>query len=141
MRVEELEVNKRYVFFYPLKPTPNILINLGDLNGRPVSVRVQVHSTMALLNEEPFVFRQQGGSIELTVPGYGRVYVVEGVGPNKSIVAHSAVCQRFGCPYPAIDFHPPGIGAITSLTLAFSHTYLSMAGSIFAYPGHSSCLK
>jgi Rieske Fe-S protein len=108
VRVEELEVNKKYIFFYPLKSTPSFLINLGDLNGRPVSVRVQVHSTMAPLNEEPFVFRQQGGSIELTIPGYGRVYVVEGVGPNKSIVAYSAVCQHFGCPYPAIDFHPPG---------------------------------
>jgi hypothetical protein len=47
VRVEELEVNKKYIFFYPLKSTPNFLINLGDLNGRPVSVRVQVHSTMA----------------------------------------------------------------------------------------------
>ncbi|MFZ8792996.1 MAG: twin-arginine translocation signal domain-containing protein [Acidilobaceae archaeon] len=50
VRVEELEVNevnKKYIFFYPLKSTPNFLINLGDLNGRPVSVRVQIHSTMA----------------------------------------------------------------------------------------------
>ena len=108
VRVDELEVNKRYVFFYPLKSTPNLLINLGDANGNPVSVRVTLYTTMSPLNEEPIVFRLQGGPVQLEVPGYGRQYVVEGVGPHKSIVAYSAVCQHFGCPYPAIDFHPPG---------------------------------
>ncbi|MCC6044691.1 MAG: twin-arginine translocation signal domain-containing protein [Desulfurococcaceae archaeon] len=92
VRVDELEVNKRYVFFYPLKSTPCFLVNLGDSNGVPVSVKVQVYITMTPLNEEPLVFKVKEGSVELTVPGYGRSYVVEGVGPHRSIVAYSAVC-------------------------------------------------
>jgi Rieske Fe-S protein len=116
VRVDELEVNKKYVFFYPLKSTPCFLLNLGDSNGVPVSVKVQVYTTMTPLNEEPLVFKVKEGSVESTVPGYGRSYVVEGVGPNRSIVAYSAVCQHFGCPYPAVDFHPPG----RSVPLAWS---------------------
>lgn len=34
--------------------------------------------------------------------------VVGGVGPRKSIVAFSAICQHLGCPAPAINYYPPG---------------------------------
>jgi Rieske Fe-S protein len=38
----------------------------------------------------------------------GATNVVGGVGPSKSIVAFSAICQHLGCPAPAIAYYPPG---------------------------------
>jgi Rieske Fe-S protein len=38
----------------------------------------------------------------------GATNVVGGVGPQKSIVAFSAICQHLGCPAPAIAYYPPG---------------------------------
>ena len=40
--------------------------------------------------------------------GGGATNVVGGVGPKKSIVAFSAICQHLGCPAPNISFYPPG---------------------------------
>ena len=37
----------------------------------------------------------------------GATNVPGGVGPEKSIVAFSAICQHLGCPAPAIAFYPP----------------------------------
>ncbi len=39
----------------------------------------------------------------------GATNVVGGVGPQKSIVAFSAICQHLGCPAPAIYYYPPGL--------------------------------
>ena len=45
-------------------------------------------------------------------PGAGRsggaTNVRGGIGPQKSIVAFSAICQHLGCPAPAIAYYPPG---------------------------------
>ena len=38
----------------------------------------------------------------------GATNVVGGVGPQRSIVAFSAICQHLGCPAPNISFYPPG---------------------------------
>jgi Rieske Fe-S protein len=38
----------------------------------------------------------------------GATNVVGGVGPQKSIVAFSAICQHLGCPAPALAYYPPG---------------------------------
>ncbi|MCI4331720.1 MAG: Rieske 2Fe-2S domain-containing protein [Thermoplasmata archaeon] len=38
----------------------------------------------------------------------GASNVQGGVGPNKSIVAYSAICQHLGCPAPNISYYPPG---------------------------------
>lgn len=109
VKASDLEVNKVYLFNYPLHSTPNFLINLGNERGEPVGVRVKIYTNMPPLNEEPIIFElSQSRSVEATVPGYGREYIVEGVGPHKSIVAYSAICQHFGCPYPALKFYPPG---------------------------------
>lgn len=37
----------------------------------------------------------------------GAANVVGGVGPTKSLVAFSAICQHLGCPAPAISYYPP----------------------------------
>jgi len=57
-----------------------------------------------LLNEPNFLLNvappngSSGGATN--VPG--------GVGPQKSIVAYSAICQHLGCPAPALSYYPPG---------------------------------
>jgi Rieske Fe-S protein len=38
----------------------------------------------------------------------GATNVPGGVGPQKSIVAYSAICQHLGCPAPALAYYPPG---------------------------------
>ncbi|MFI5418484.1 MAG: Rieske 2Fe-2S domain-containing protein [Candidatus Lutacidiplasmatales archaeon] len=50
-----------------------------------------------LLNLAPSVGSSDGAT---NVPG--------GVGPDKSIVAYSAICQHLGCPAPALAYYPPG---------------------------------
>jgi Rieske Fe-S protein len=43
-----------------------------------------------------------------TPGGTGATNVPGGVGPTKSIVAYSAICQHLGCPAPALSYYPPG---------------------------------
>jgi len=40
--------------------------------------------------------------------GPGATNVPYGIGPQKSVVAYSAICQHLGCPAPAIAYYPPG---------------------------------
>lgn len=68
-----------FVFDYPLANEPNMLINLGE-SVPPTTV----------------VVPQTGATYEF--PG--------GVGPNKSIVAYSGICQHLGCQTPLISFYP-----------------------------------
>src|SRR5271156_5077432 len=49
----------------------------------------------------------------------GATNVVGGVGPQKSIVAFSAICQHLGCPAPAIAYYPPGACSKTFGTRSF----------------------
>ncbi|MFP3210305.1 MAG: Rieske 2Fe-2S domain-containing protein [Thermocladium sp.] len=74
-----------YVFSYPLSNEPNMLINIGDENGNPVAVPPTT----------------------VTVPQTGATYDFPGgVGPSKSIVAYSGICQHLGCQAPLISFYP-----------------------------------
>ncbi|MEM0497379.1 MAG: Rieske 2Fe-2S domain-containing protein [Acidilobaceae archaeon] len=107
VRVNELEVNKAYIFNYPFKNTPNFLINLGDEKGNPIRIEVTLYTAMPPLAEESIVFRVKD-YVKESIPGFGSPYTVKGVGPHGSIVAYSAICQHFGCPYPAINFYAPG---------------------------------
>jgi len=88
IKASQLPVNspQAFQFNYPLTNEPNFLINLGDENNQPVQVP----------------------QAEVTVPADGSKYVFPGgVGPNKSIVAYSAICQHLGCKYPELHFYPP----------------------------------
>jgi len=112
VKASELEVNTIYIFAYPLVNTPNFLLNLGDENGNPVEIPpAEIPLTMNPLGEESAIFRESGGRITIgKIPGIGGVFKFPGgVGPHKSIVAYSAICQHFACYYPAMRFFPPGV--------------------------------
>ncbi|MCQ4344790.1 MAG: Rieske 2Fe-2S domain-containing protein [Sulfolobaceae archaeon] len=83
------------VFPYPLQNEINFLLNLGDENGNPVEVPPTT-----------VVVPQTGDKYQF--PG--------GVGPNKSIVAYSAICQHLGCTPPYIHFYPPKYVNISQVT-------------------------
>ncbi|MDM7275694.1 MAG: hypothetical protein P3X22_006215 [Thermoprotei archaeon] len=109
-------------------------------------MRVKIYTNMPPLNEEPIIFElSQSRSVEATVPGYGREYIVEGVGPHKSIVAYSAICQHFGCPYPALKFYPPGqtVPLARSEIVARGGGYILRVpwGSLRPLQGHCSIAK
>lgn len=95
IKASQVPVNGQEIalFNYPLDNEPNFLLNLGDSSGKPIEVP-----------PTSVVVPQTGVSYEF--PG--------GVGPNKSIVAYSALCQHLGCTFPELTFYPPGIKAITS---------------------------
>ncbi|MEM0257185.1 MAG: Rieske iron-sulfur protein SoxL2 [Saccharolobus sp.] len=83
------------IFEYPLTGEPNFLLNLGDENNNPV----QIPPT------------------DVLVPQTGKTYKFPGgVGPNKSIVAYSAICQHLGCTPPYIHFYPPNYVTSAQLT-------------------------
>jgi len=94
IKASSIPVNGKQIalFPYPLSNEPNMLLNLGDEGGRPVEVPPTT-----------VVVPQNGVSYEF--PG--------GVGPSRSIVAYSALCQHLGCTFPEITFYPPGVKAIT----------------------------
>ncbi len=88
IKASSLPVNSPYIiiFEYPMTGEPNFLINLGDSSGKPVEVQ----------------------PTKVVVPQTGKTYDFPGgVGPNKSIVAYSAICQHLGCTPPYIHFYPP----------------------------------
>jgi Rieske Fe-S protein len=74
------------LYEYPLQNEINFLLNLGDASGKPVAVPAST----------------------VTVPQTGSKYNFPGgVGPYKSIVSYSAICQHLGCKPPEIHFYPP----------------------------------
>ncbi|BBD73013.1 Rieske iron-sulfur protein SoxL2 [Sulfodiicoccus acidiphilus] len=74
------------LFTYPMVNDPNFILRLGDAQGNEVQVP----------------------PAKVTVPATGEVYLFPGgVGPKKSIVAYSAICQHLGCRPPEIHFYPP----------------------------------
>jgi Rieske Fe-S protein len=90
-------------------------VQLLDLDGSALTVakalaEYSVNTNDVLLfnyplrNEPNFLLNlapPKGGSGGASnVPG--------GIGPNKTIVAYSAICQHLGCPAPAISYYPPG---------------------------------
>lgn len=77
LRVDELEVGRDYVFFYPYRATPCFLIDLG----RPAR------------------------AVELETAEGRRYRWPGGVGPNHSVVAFSAICaHRLAHPTPSVSF-------------------------------------
>ena len=56
-----------------------------------------------LVNEPNFFLNLAPGP-----SGVGATNVLNGVGPQKSLVAFSAICQHLGCPAPAIHYYPSG---------------------------------
>jgi Rieske Fe-S protein len=74
------------LFQYPLLGDITFLLNMGDENNKPVEIK-------------PYI---------VTIPENGKTYSFPGgVGPYKSIVAYSAICQHLGCTPPEIHFYPP----------------------------------
>lgn len=74
------------LFQYPLENEPNFLLRLGDSNNSDKAIP----------------------PVAVNVPATGKSFQSPGgVGPYKSIVASSAICQHLGCDPPEIRFHPP----------------------------------
>ncbi len=74
-------------FPYPLQDEPNFLLRLGDPSGNDVEV-----------NPATVDIKATGQTFQS--PG--------GVGPHKSVVASSAICQHLGCIPPMIHYYKPG---------------------------------
>jgi Rieske Fe-S protein len=74
------------IYDYPLSNEPNFLLRLGDSSNSDVEVK----------------------STTVTIPATGGKYTSQGgVGPYKSVVSSSAICQHLGCIPPEIHFYPP----------------------------------
>lgn len=74
------------LFEYPMLGDITFLINMGDENNKPVEIP----------------------PTNVLIPQTGKTYYFPGgVGPHKSIVAYSAICQHLGCTPPEIHFYPP----------------------------------
>jgi|ECHnycMinimDraft_1075156.scaffolds.fasta_scaffold01304_4 Rieske Fe-S protein len=74
------------LFTYPMVNDPNFILRMGDANNNEMEVP----------------------PAKVTVPATGEVYLFPGgVGPKRSIVAYSAICQHLGCRPPEIHFYPP----------------------------------
>jgi Rieske Fe-S protein len=85
---DDLIVNnpQTVTFNFPLENEPNFLLRLGDSNNKDVEIN-------------PTEVRIPANNTKYKVPG--------GVGPYKSVVAASAICQHLGCIPPEIHFNPP----------------------------------
>jgi Rieske Fe-S protein len=89
-------------------------VQLLDTDGAPLTVTKvnseynvmtsQLHLFFYPLTNEPNFFLNLAPA---TPGGPGATNVPGGVGPTKSIVAYSAICQHLGCPAPAISYYPP----------------------------------
>ncbi|MEM4971370.1 MAG: Rieske 2Fe-2S domain-containing protein [Sulfolobales archaeon] len=108
VRASRLPVNTPYFFFYPLKDTQAILVNLGDANNNPVEVKpIELPVTMYPLKD----FSLAAGGTDKPIegpPNASKYRFPGGVGPTRSIVAYSFICQHLGCIYPQLRFHKPG---------------------------------
>ncbi|MEM3293589.1 MAG: Rieske 2Fe-2S domain-containing protein, partial [Metallosphaera sp.] len=88
IKASQIPVNNPEIllFQYPMQGDISFLLNLGDENDNPI----QIPPT------------------QVVIPENGKTYAFPGgVGPNKSIVAYSAICQHLGCIPPEIHFYPP----------------------------------
>ncbi len=88
VKTTDLQVNspKIVLFNYPLQNEPNFLLRLGDSSNNDVEIKPTT----------------------VTIPATGKTFTsAGGVGPYKSVVASSAICQHLGCIPPIIHFYPP----------------------------------
>ena len=94
IKASSLPINGKQIalFPYPLDNEPNMLLALGDSSGSPV----EIPPTTVVIPQNEVTYEFPGG-----------------VGPNKNIVAYSAICQHLGCTFPELTFYPPGVKAIT----------------------------
>lgn len=108
VKASQLPVNKPYFFYYPLKDTLNVLINLGDERGNPVEVKsAELLVTMYPLKVPSLI--EGGEEKPIEGPSNASKYTFPGgVGPNRSIVAYSNICQHLGCIFPQLAFYSPG---------------------------------
>jgi Rieske Fe-S protein len=91
-------------------------VQLLDLDGSPLTT---AKAMLEYSFETPDVLtfnyplRNEPNFLLNLAPGNGKsggaTNVPYGVGPQKSIVAYSAICQHLGCPAPALSYYPPGI--------------------------------
>ena len=84
----EIPVNNPEIllFQYPMQGDITFLLNLGDENNNPVEIKPTT----------------------VVIPENGQTYTFPGgVGPYRSIVAYSAICQHLGCTPPEMHFYPP----------------------------------
>jgi Rieske Fe-S protein len=90
-------------------------VSLQDLDGSPLTA-AKVAKEYDVTTPELLLFNyplrnEPNFLLNLAPPSGGSggaTNVVGGVGPQKSIVAFSAICQHLGCPAPAISYYPPG---------------------------------
>ena len=90
-------------------------VQLLDLDGSPLTA-AKVASEYDLTTSEVITFNyplrnEPNFLLNLAPPsggGGGPATVKGGVGPGKSIVAFSAICQHLGCPAPNLAYYPPG---------------------------------
>ena len=89
IKTPDIKVNDPAVvlFDYPLQGDPNFLLRLGD----PSNTDVEVKSLSINIPASNTTFQSPGG-----------------VGPYKSVVASSAICQHLGCIPPIIHYYKPG---------------------------------
>lgn len=90
IQASKLPVNDPEIllFQYPMQGDINFLINIGDTSGKPIEVP----------------------ETEVIIPENGNKYTFPGgVGPYKSIVAYSAICQHLGCIPPEMHYFPPNL--------------------------------
>lgn len=89
IKTSDINVNDPSVvlFEYPLQGEPNFLLRLGDSGNNDVEVK----------------------SVNVSIPASGKTFQSPGgVGPYKSVVAASAICEHLGCVPPMIHFYKPG---------------------------------
>ena len=88
IKASQIPVNSPEIllFQYPMQGDITFLLNLGDENDNPI----QIPPTQVVIPENGKTY---------TFPG--------GVGPYKSIVAYSAICQHLGCIPTELHFFPP----------------------------------
>ncbi len=78
-----------------------------------------------LVNEPNFFLNLAPGP-----SGIGATDALNGIGPQKTIVAFSAICQHLGCPAPALAYYPPGTCPQTFNGLGF-YIHCSCHGSTY----------
>jgi len=134
VKASELPVNTLYLFFYPLKDTQAVLVNLGDANGNPVEVKPrELPVTMYPLKD--FSLAMGGTDKPIEGPPNASKYMFPGgVGPYRSIVAYSFICQHLGCIYPQLRFHKPG----EPTSLRTSPPEIGQRGGVFHCRCHGS---
>lgn len=123
-------------------------VQLLDVDGAPLTatkVNAEYNVTTSdlylfsypLTNEPNFLLNLAPA----TAGGPGAIDVPGGVGPTKSIVAYSAICQHLGCPAPAISYYPPGTCAKTfgPRNLNF-YIHCSCHGSTYDVTAHAANL-